>query len=103
MIWSAYVECFLAGVFLANAVPHFVQGISGDPFPTPFARPPGRGLSSPTLNVVWALGNLVVGYLLFRAGGVSTGENRPLVVFLVGVAVSSILMSQTFSNKQTRA
>jgi len=59
--WYGLHRCFFSGMFLANAVPHFVHGISGDRFPTPFARPPGKGLSSPTVNVVWALFNLVVG------------------------------------------
>jgi hypothetical protein len=77
-----HIACFFfAGVFLANAVPHFVHGISGDRFPTPFAHPPGRGLSSPTVNVVWALFNLVVGYILFRVGKVSSGEDSALVMF----------------------
>jgi hypothetical protein len=55
MYWYNYIICFFAGTFLANVVPHFVHGISGDRFPTPFVRPPGKGLSSPTVNVVWAL------------------------------------------------
>src|SRR5260370_37109328 len=59
-----YIFCFLAGALLANAVPHFVHGISGDRFPTPFANPPGKG----TLNVAWSLFNLVLGYILFRLG-----------------------------------
>jgi len=59
---------FFAGAFLANTIPHFVHGISGDSFPSPFANPPGRGLSSPLVNVLWGLGNLVVGYVLCRAG-----------------------------------
>jgi hypothetical protein len=59
--WYNYIACFFAGAFLANFVPHFVHGISGDRFPTPFAHPPGKGLSSSTVNVVWALFNLVVG------------------------------------------
>jgi hypothetical protein len=58
--WYNYVACFFAGAFLANVVLHFFHGISGDRFPTPFAHPPGRGLSSPTVNVVWAWINLVV-------------------------------------------
>lgn len=41
--------------------PHFFHGISGDRFPTPFVKPPGRGLSSPPVNVVWAWINLVEG------------------------------------------
>src|ERR1700740_1051547 len=74
MAWYNYLAAFFAGAFLANVVPHFTHGISGDRFPTPFAHPPGRGLSSPTVNVVWALVNLVVGYVLFRAGNVSLQE-----------------------------
>ena len=40
--WYNYIACFFAGIFLANFVPHFVHGISGDRFPTPFAHPPGK-------------------------------------------------------------
>ena len=40
MKWYHYVTAFFAGMFLANAVPHFVNGVSGNPFPSPFADPP---------------------------------------------------------------
>ena len=73
--WHNYIACFLAGMFLANFVPHFVHGISGDRFPTPFAHPPGKRLSSSTGNVVWALFNLVVGYVLFRLGEITSGDD----------------------------
>ena len=36
--WYHYVATFFAGVFLANTIPHFVNGISGNLFPSPFAR-----------------------------------------------------------------
>jgi hypothetical protein len=100
MNWFQYIECFFAGVLLANAVPHFVHGISGDRFPTPFAHPRGRGLSSPTVNVVWALFNLVVGYILFRVGGVGSGSNSAVVVFFAGVAAISTVLSVRFAKKQ---
>jgi hypothetical protein len=29
-----------------------------------FAKPPGKGLSSPTINVLWGLLNLVIGYIV---------------------------------------
>jgi hypothetical protein len=86
-------------MLFANVVPHFVHGISGDRFPTPFADPPGKGLSSPTANVVWALFNLVVGYVLFRVGKVSSGGDWALVVFFAGIAAISIQMSAHFSKK----
>jgi len=47
MRWYFYVSYFFGGVFLVNAVPHFVNGVSGRSFPTPFASPPGKGKSSP--------------------------------------------------------
>jgi hypothetical protein len=97
MSWYNYVFCFFAGTFLANVVPHFVHGISGDPFPTPFAHPPGKGLSSPTVNVVWALANLIVGYVLFRVGKVSTGGSLALAVFFAGIAALSMWLSVLFA------
>jgi uncharacterized membrane protein len=102
MTWSDYLAAFFAGVLLANAVPHFVQGISGNRFPTPFARPPGRGLSSPLVNVVWALFNLFVGYLLFRGGRVAGGHDPVLVVFFAGIAAISTMMSIHFQKKEPR-
>ena len=99
MPWYDYIACFFAGMFLANVVPHFVHGISGDRFPTPFAKPPGKGLSSPTVNVVWALFNLAVGYILFRVGKVSTGDYTVLVIFFAGVAVLSTMSSVRFAEK----
>jgi NAD(P)-dependent dehydrogenase (short-subunit alcohol dehydrogenase family) len=84
MSWYDYVACLFAGTFLANVLPHFVHGISGDSFPTPFARPLVKGLSSPTANVAWALVNLVVGYVLFRAGKVSSGDGA-LAAFFAGI------------------
>jgi len=67
--WLVYIAVF-GWAFLANFVPHFVNGISGDRFTTPFAKPPGRGLSSPAVNVLWGLLNLV-----FRILPVSRGED----------------------------
>lgn len=60
---------FLAGVFLANAVPHWVAGIGGRRFQSPFARPPGVGESSPIVNVLWGGVNLAIGWALLRLGG----------------------------------
>ena len=102
MTWYDYIACFFAGMFLANAVPHFVQGISGERFPSPFSHPPGKGLSSPTVNVVWALFNLVVGYILFRAGKVSSGDDLALVVFFAGVAAISVMLSVNFAKKDAK-
>jgi hypothetical protein len=100
MEWYHFVAGFFAGMFLANFVPHFVHGVSGDPFPTPFAKPPGKGLSSPTVNVLWALLNLILGYLLFRFGKITAADPLSLILFFMGIACISIFASKRFAKKE---
>ena len=64
MNWLTLVTCFFGGVFAANAIPHFVSGIMGRAFQSPFAKPPGKGLSSATVNVLWGFFNAAVAYAL---------------------------------------
>ena len=90
---------FFGGAFLANAIPHLVKGICGDPFPTPFAKPPGKGLSSAPVNILWALFNLIAGTVLFRIGHVWNSGNLALILFFAGVAFISIMLSFHFQNK----
>jgi len=99
MEWYLYLASFFAGIFLANAVPHFVQGVSGNKFPSPFAKPPGKGLSSPTVNVIWGLCNALIGYLLFQVGQVSSANLPSLAVFFLGAAAISIMSSVNFQKK----
>ena len=101
MSWLGLIACFFAGAFFANVVPHFVQGVSGEWFPTPFAKPPGKGLSSPTVNVVWALVNLALGYVLFRVGGVAGGGWTKLAVFFAGISALSVMLSVSFRDKHS--
>jgi hypothetical protein len=99
MEWYHYLSGFLAGVFVANFVPHFVNGISGNRFPTPFKRPIGKALSSPTVNVLWALFNLLAGCLLCRFAKVSLQDTLSLVLFFAGFAGMSLRLSMRFANK----
>lgn len=99
MAWYVYVASFFAGMFLANAVPHYVKGVCGDRFPTPFAKPPGKGLSSPVVNVGWALVNGLAGAALFREGRVWSGDAGVLAVFVAGIAAISVMLSVNFAAK----
>ena len=96
---GTYVAAFFGGLFLANFVPHFVKGICGDKFPTPFAKPPGKGLSSPVVNVVWGLANFVAAYFLLRAGKVGTGVLAADAVCFAGAALLSVQMASHFAKK----
>jgi len=97
--WYNYLSCFFAGFVLANVVPHFVQGICGNPFPTPFANPPGKGLSSPLVNVLWGLLNLVIGYWLYRGGKISNQKIVTVILFFLGIALCSITCGLNFAGK----
>lgn len=99
MKWYHYLACFFAGLFFANTVPHFIHGISGDSFPSPFSNPPGKGLSSPTVNVLWGLGNLLVGYILWRVGKGTQNNIWSLLTIFAGLVCMSIMLSIVFVDK----
>lgn len=101
MVLLAY---FAAGMFLANAVPHFVNGISGRYFQSPFAKPPGVGESPPVINVIWGLINFIVGLmLLFGVGAFQAGFTPDMLALLFGFGVMAVFLSVYFGkvrNKQ---
>ena len=91
MPWSAAVPCFFGGLFLANFFPHFIAGMSGTRFHTPFAKPPFRGLSPPAVNVLWGAFNLAVGYaLLFVVGSFELRRAAHAAIAAAGFVLASI-------------
>jgi hypothetical protein len=95
--WYHLLAYFVGGAFLANFVPHFVQGISGAPFQSPFATPPGEGLSSALLNVVWSLVNLLVAYLLVvRVGAFDLRKTKHAAVLGAGIAMMALMLAHHF-------
>jgi len=85
MEWIPYASYFLGGAFLTNAVPHFVSGVMGRPFQSPFTKPPGQGLSSSTVNVLWGFLNLAVGYVLIcRVGNFDLRATADIVASGLG-------------------
>jgi hypothetical protein len=97
MNWLHLVSYFFGGIFLANAVPHFVSGTMGQPFQSPFAKPPGQGLSSSTVNVVWGFFNAVIGYILvLRVGHFDLRATSDVLVLAVGALLISLVAARNF-------
>ena len=97
MTWLHLVSYFFGGIFLANAIPHYVSGMMGRPFQSPFAKPPGKGLSSSTVNVLWGFFNAVAGYLLVvRVGNFELGSISDVLALAVGALLISLLMARHF-------
>ena len=97
MVWYHYLAYFAAGAFFANGVPHFVNGISGNRFQSPFASPPGVGQSSALVNVIWGMANFVFGYLLlYGAGSFKTGLTLDALLFGLGFGLMAITLAWHF-------
>jgi hypothetical protein len=97
MRWYHDLSYFFGGAFLANSFPHLGNGVSGHPFQSPFAHPPGVGLSSATVNVWWGLFNLAIAYLLIcRVGSFELRNSRHMLPLGVGILVMSLMLAHTF-------
>lgn len=98
MKWYHYIAYFFGGMFLTNAIPHLVQGVSGRPMQSPFATPPGQGLSSALVNVLWGMANLVIGYLLVcRVGNFELRKNRHVLPLGLGILAMAIMLARSFA------
>ena len=96
MPWHHAAACFLGGLFLANFFPHFIAGMSGVRFYTPFATPPFRGLSSPVVNMLYALFNLAVAYaLLVVIGSLELQRVPHAAVSAAGFGLASIFIARS--------
>lgn len=90
MFWLHELAWFFGGGFLANAVPHLVNGMSGRSFQTPFAHPRGPGRSSPVINVLWGAANLVAADLLL----IQVGDFDPHAASNIGICgLGALLVS----------
>jgi hypothetical protein len=95
--WLDLVSYFFGGAFLANAVPHFVSGVMGRPFQSPFAKPPGKGLSSSTVNVLWGSLNIAIGYLLIVPVGIfDLHSTKDVLAPALGAVLMSLMLARSF-------
>ena len=90
---SQIIRATLGGALLANAIPHGVNGISGRSFPTPFAAPPGVGLSAPWVNVAWSSLNAVAAALALRGVRRDVGTG---IAFTAGATGTAVVLSRFF-------
>jgi hypothetical protein len=97
MHWLHDGSYFFAGAFLTNGIPHFVSGLMGRPFQTPFAKPPGKGLSSSATNVVWGFFNFTIGYMLTeKVGSFDLHTTDKVVALGTGVLLMGLLTARVF-------
>jgi hypothetical protein len=94
---------FFAAVFLVNGIPHFVHGVSGESFQSPFASPPGVGVSSSMVNVLWGSFNFIVGnILLFCIDSFHIGPNLDTLVTAIGGLATALALSWHFQRVRSK-
>lgn len=104
MVWYAYLAYFAAGLFLANGIPHFVAGVSGGKFQSPFAKPPGVGESSAIVNVLWGFTNFVIsGLLTFDVGDFRCGLTVDTALAAAGFLAMGLFCASHFSKVRGNA
>ena len=97
MEWLHLVSYFFGGAFLTNAVPDFVSGVRGERFQSPFAKPPGEGLSSSTVNVLWGFFNMTVAYLLIcRVGSFEIKSTPDVAALGIGILATGLFSARNF-------
>ncbi|KAA3451929.1 hypothetical protein C7I87_04670 [Mesorhizobium sp. SARCC-RB16n] len=97
MQWIDYASYLFGGAVLTNAVPHFVSGVMGRPFQSPFAKPRGQGQSSSTVNVLWGFLNLAIGYLLvLRVGDFDLRSTADVVALGLGALLIGLFTARHF-------
>jgi hypothetical protein len=97
MPWYNYLAYFFGGAFFSNTLPHLINGVSGRPFQSPFAKPPGQGLSSSVVNVLWGIFNLAVAYvLILRVGTFDIHSTAHVAAVGAGMLVMSLMLARTF-------
>jgi hypothetical protein len=103
MRWYQLVAHFFGGMFFVNGIPHFVCGVSGRKFPSPFASPPGKGLSSAMVNVLWGALNVGIGYwLVWHVGIFDLRSAREVAVAGVGGLLMGVMLARAFSQESVK-
>ena len=89
MPWWYYLVGLFAPLLLVNGLPHFLHGIAGKQFPSPFSGGPGT-LDSAVHNVWWGGGNLIVGGVLLWVVRDGLGDVALVVeMIVVGMAFAT--------------
>jgi hypothetical protein len=83
-------------MLLCNAIPHLCSGLLGRAFPTPFAKPHGRGPSSPRVNFLWGYANLLAAFCLLQYKAISIGANLDFILLMLGALAIGTAMSRHF-------
>jgi hypothetical protein len=69
----------------------------GHAFQSPFTSPPGEGLSSAMVNVLWGSFNFIISYLLVcQVGTFDLRRTKHVIVAGLGALLMAVMLSRAF-------
>jgi hypothetical protein len=101
MPFSAYIAHFIAAAILTNGIPHFISGVCGRPFRTPFVRMTGEATSPPVVNVVWGWANFLVAFVIFaNIGPLYIGTPGDTIFVAAGMLIMGVILATIFGGRK---
>ncbi len=101
MPFSAYIAHFIAAAIMTNGIPHFVSGVCGRSFRTPFVRMTGKPVSPPVVNVVWGWVNFLIAFLIFaNIGPLYIGTPGDTIFVAAGMLVMGVILAMIFGKRE---
>jgi len=95
-----YLASFFAAAFLCNCIPHLACGLRGEPFPTPFANPRGKGPSTFIMNFLWGAFNLPVALYLLSKHPVTVSFEPGFLALVFGALAIGFYLSLHFGKAE---
>ncbi len=92
---SVIIWGFVAGVLAGGGLPHFVSGIMGKAYQTPFGKP-----NSPGVNVVWGWLNWVVAVLVWHIAPMRLHPRAAFVATALGVLLVGLMLTYRVKGSQ---
>ncbi len=92
-----YLYSFIAGLFGANGVPHFIKGIMGEKFQTPFSKE-----SSAVVNVIWGWLNFLIAGLLLFFGNIHPHLLRAFGLTAIGALLMACLLAYMWAKNSSK-
>lgn len=87
-MFSVLILGFLAGLLAANGAVHFVRGITGHKYPTPFSKP-----GSAVENVAWGWLNFVAAVLLWHLAPMRHHPRAAFLAVAIGLLFASVALA----------
>jgi hypothetical protein len=105
-MWFNNIWYGVAGMLLANGIPHFIHGVSGEYWPKTSRMiawvneqtPRTKTMTSPLVNVIWGWINLVGAFCLLRGiGHFQIGLTGNMLALASGTFVGGVFLAWNFA------